>query len=102
MYCNVPVPPFAVTATCPFAKPKHVTSVGKALEITGAGASTTIAFAVVVHPVDVLMLGESYHNDHHHNPSSINFGVRWFEIDPVYYVILLFEKLGIVKRTVSA
>ena len=53
-------------------------------------------------PLDILMLGESYHNDHHRNPSSINFGVRWFEIDPVYYVILLFEKLGIVKITVSA
>jgi stearoyl-CoA desaturase (delta-9 desaturase) len=50
-------------------------------------------------PVDILMLGESYHNDHHHNPSNINFGVRWFEIDPVYYVILLFQKLGIVQKT---
>ncbi|RAJ80246.1 stearoyl-CoA desaturase (delta-9 desaturase) [Chitinophaga dinghuensis] len=37
--------------------------------------------------VDVLMLGESYHNNHHKHPSSINFGKRWFEIDPVYYII---------------
>ncbi len=50
-------------------------------------------------PVDVIMLGESYHNDHHKYPSAINFGVKWYEIDPVYYIILLFEKLGIVKRT---
>jgi stearoyl-CoA desaturase (Delta-9 desaturase) len=50
-------------------------------------------------PVDFLMLGESYHNDHHHNPSSINFGVRWYEVDPVYYVILLLEKLRVVRRT---
>ena len=50
-------------------------------------------------PLDVFMLGEGYHNDHHQHPSSSNFGVRWFEIDPVYYIILLFQKLGIVKIT---
>jgi stearoyl-CoA desaturase (delta-9 desaturase) len=48
-------------------------------------------------PVDVLMLGESYHNDHHHDASSINFGKRWFEIDTIYYIILLFNALGIVR-----
>jgi stearoyl-CoA desaturase (delta-9 desaturase) len=47
--------------------------------------------------VDVLMLGESYHNNHHKHPSSINFGYRWHEIDPIYPVILLFNKLGVVK-----
>ena len=47
--------------------------------------------------VDFLMLGESYHNNHHKRASSINFGYRWHEIDPVYYVILLFKKLGIVQ-----
>ncbi len=49
--------------------------------------------------VDLLMLGESYHNNHHKHPSAINFGVRWHEIDPVYPIILLFEKLGIIKRS---
>jgi stearoyl-CoA desaturase (Delta-9 desaturase) len=48
-------------------------------------------------PVDILMLGESYHNNHHKYASSINFGVRWFEIDPVYYIIRLFDFAGIVK-----
>ncbi|MFB6457164.1 acyl-CoA desaturase [Chitinophaga sp. Hz27] len=47
--------------------------------------------------VDVLMLGESYHNNHHKHPSSVNFGRRWFEIDPVYYVIRLFEWLRVIK-----
>jgi len=47
--------------------------------------------------IDVLMLGESYHNNHHKRPSSINFGFRWHEMDPVYPVILLFKKLGIVR-----
>lgn len=47
--------------------------------------------------VDVLMLGESYHNNHHKNPSSINFGKRWHEVDPVYPVILLLKWLGIIR-----
>lgn len=48
-------------------------------------------------PVDFLMLGESYHNNHHKYASSVNFGVKWFEIDPVYYIILLFNFLGIIQ-----
>ncbi|SHM65150.1 stearoyl-CoA desaturase (delta-9 desaturase) [Chitinophaga jiangningensis] len=47
--------------------------------------------------VDVLMLGESYHNNHHKHPSSINFGKRWFEIDPSYYIIKLLAFLRIIK-----
>ena len=47
--------------------------------------------------VDILMLGESYHNNHHKRPSAINFGVRWHEIDPVYPVILFFNWLGIIQ-----
>ena len=47
--------------------------------------------------VDILMLGESYHNNHHKRPSAINFGVRWHEIDPVYPVILLFNWLHIIR-----
>jgi stearoyl-CoA desaturase (delta-9 desaturase) len=52
-------------------------------------------------PVDVLMLGESYHNDHHSHASSINFGSRWWEIDPVYYVIRVFNAMGIVQLKAS-
>lgn len=49
-------------------------------------------------PVDFLMLGESYHNNHHKFPSRINFGgVRWHEIDPVYPVILLLNGFSIIK-----
>ena len=33
--------------------------------------------------IDVLMLGESYHNNHHRRPSAINFGFKWHEIDPM-------------------
>ena len=48
-------------------------------------------------PIDVLMLGEAYHNNHHKFPGSINFGVKWNEIDPIYFTILLFHKLRIVR-----
>ena len=48
-------------------------------------------------PVDFLMLGESYHNNHHKFGSRPNFGVRWFEIDPVYPFILLFDKMRIIR-----
>jgi len=47
--------------------------------------------------IDLLMLGESYHNNHHKRPSAVNFGVRWHELDPVYPVILLLHKLGVIK-----
>jgi stearoyl-CoA desaturase (delta-9 desaturase) len=47
--------------------------------------------------IDVFMLGESYHNNHHKRPSSVNFGKRWHEIDPIYPVIRLMAWLHIVK-----
>jgi stearoyl-CoA desaturase (Delta-9 desaturase) len=47
--------------------------------------------------IDVIMLGESYHNNHHKRPSAINFGKRWHEIDPVYFVIRLMAKLHIIR-----
>jgi len=49
--------------------------------------------------VDFLMLGESYHNNHHKRPSSVNFGVKWHEIDPVYPVILLMNWLHVIRIT---
>ena len=32
------------------------------------------------------------HNNHHANPTSINNGVKWYEIDTAYYVIRLIRK----------
>jgi stearoyl-CoA desaturase (delta-9 desaturase) len=47
--------------------------------------------------IDFLMLGESYHNNHHKYPSAINFGKRWHEIDPIYPVIRLFALIGVIQ-----
>lgn len=53
--------------------------------------------AVNLLPVDFLMLGESYHNNHHKRASHPNFGIRKFELDPVYPFIKLFNAVGIIK-----
>ena len=47
--------------------------------------------------LDLLMMGEAYHNNHHKNPSSINFGFRWYELDPSYLVIRFFNMLKIIR-----
>ncbi|MCU0372737.1 MAG: acyl-CoA desaturase [Ignavibacteria bacterium] len=48
-------------------------------------------------PLDVLMLGENYHNNHHKYPSSANFGVKWYEIDPLFYGMKVLSFLRIIK-----
>lgn len=47
--------------------------------------------------VDIFMLGESYHNNHHKHPSAVNFGKRWHELDPVYPLIRLLAWLRVIK-----
>ncbi|MGE7776404.1 acyl-CoA desaturase [Chitinophaga sp. NPDC101104] len=47
--------------------------------------------------LDIFMLGESYHNNHHKRPSSVNFGFRWHELDPVYPVIKLLAWLRVIR-----
>jgi len=48
-------------------------------------------------PVDFLMMGESYHNNHHKYGSRPNFGgIRWHEIDPSYQVIRLLDFIGVI------
>ena len=47
-------------------------------------------------PCDLLMLGESLHNNHHNNPKS-NFADKWYEFDPVYPVIYILDKLRVIK-----
>lgn len=52
-------------------------------------------------PVDVLMMGEGYHNNHHKHPARPNFGSKWFEFDPSYPFILFMKWTGIVKINTS-
>jgi stearoyl-CoA desaturase (delta-9 desaturase) len=47
--------------------------------------------------VDVLMMGEAYHNNHHKSPSSSNFGFKWYEVDPTYFIMRCLNRLKIIK-----
>ena len=54
-------------------------------------------------PFDFLMMGEGYHNNHHKHGSRANFGgVRWHEIDPTYYIMLVLDKVKIIKLKKSS
>ncbi|MDA1314767.1 MAG: acyl-CoA desaturase [Acidobacteria bacterium] len=46
--------------------------------------------------IAVLTLGEGWHNNHHHYPGSTRQGFYWWEFDFTYYVLWLFERLGLV------
>jgi stearoyl-CoA desaturase (delta-9 desaturase) len=48
-------------------------------------------------PIDLIMLGEGLHNNHHRMSLRANFAQKWFEFDPTYVIILLFDKLGIIQ-----
>jgi stearoyl-CoA desaturase (delta-9 desaturase) len=47
--------------------------------------------------IDFLMLGELFQNNHHHAGARPNFAAKWWEFDPVYPVIKVFNKLGMIK-----
>lgn len=54
--------------------------------------------SVNIMPVDIFMMGEGYHNNHHKFGGRPNFGgIKWHEIDPVYICIKIFSWVGIVK-----
>jgi stearoyl-CoA desaturase (Delta-9 desaturase) len=48
-------------------------------------------------PIDFLMMGESYHNNHHKFGGRANFGIKWHEFDPTYPVIKLLSFMKIIK-----
>ena len=48
-------------------------------------------------PVDLLMLGEGLHNNHHRNAGNANFAWKRFEFDPVFLVIRLLSFMKVIK-----
>ena len=48
-------------------------------------------------PFDFLMWGESYHNNHHKNSSSANFGVKWHEVDITFLIIRVLNAVGCIQ-----
>lgn len=50
-------------------------------------------------PVDLLFVGEAYHNNHHKYPGRANNATRWFEFDLTYHIMLLMQRLHIIRMT---
>ena len=48
-------------------------------------------------PVDFLMMGELYQNNHHQAPNQGNFAHRWFEMDLGHLIAFLLQKLHIIQ-----
>lgn len=44
----------------------------------------------------LISFGEGFHNNHHAYPQSARFGIKWYEFDVSWYLIVLFRKLGLV------
>ena len=48
-------------------------------------------------PIDFLMMGELFQNNHHKSPNAPNFSRKWFEVDPTYPVMKLLHAIGIIE-----
>lgn len=48
-------------------------------------------------PIDIIMLGEFFQNNHHKKPNDVNFAQRKFELDPSYFVIKVLGWMRIIK-----
>ncbi len=44
----------------------------------------------------LLTLGEGWHNNHHHHAHLARQGLRWWEIDVSWYVLVVLEKLHVI------
>lgn len=48
-------------------------------------------------PVELFMMGEGFHNNHHKHGGDPNFAKKWFEIDPTYQVIRVLNFIGVIQ-----
>ncbi len=48
-------------------------------------------------PWDVFMMGEGLHNNHHKFPASPNFGQKWYEFDPTWWIMRLLALVGVIQ-----
>jgi stearoyl-CoA desaturase (Delta-9 desaturase) len=48
-------------------------------------------------PVDILFLGEAFHNNHHKHPGRPNNAVKWFEVDMGYLFIRLMHNMRMIR-----
>lgn len=50
--------------------------------------------------VAIIASGEGWHNNHHADPASATNRRKWWELDPVYWVIRSLEVVGLAKNVV--
>jgi stearoyl-CoA desaturase (delta-9 desaturase) len=46
----------------------------------------------------LLAFGEGWHNNHHAFPTSARHGLRWWQIDVTWWVVVLLRRLGVVRN----
>lgn len=45
-----------------------------------------------------LSFGEGFHNNHHAFPKSAKLGLKWYEFDLGWYIILFFKKINLIQN----
>lgn len=48
-------------------------------------------------PVDLIFIGDAYHNNHHKFPGRIKNSHKWFEIDLIFRITCVLQKLNVVQ-----
>lgn len=53
-------------------------------------------------PLDVFMMGEGLHNNHHTHASRANFSTKWWEFDPTWPIIRALDAVGVIRLRKAA
>ena len=48
-------------------------------------------------PLDVLFVGEAYHNNHHKHPTRANNAMKWYELDLTYLIMKGMHAVGLIQ-----
>jgi stearoyl-CoA desaturase (delta-9 desaturase) len=75
---------------------QHVTwSVNSVCHVWGARPFNSSDHSANNLAVALLSLGEGWHNNHHAFPTSARHGLRWYQFDPSYLIIVTMNRLGL-------
>jgi stearoyl-CoA desaturase (delta-9 desaturase) len=75
---------------------QHVTwSINSVCHVWGDRPFRTADYSTNNFPIAILSLGEGWHNNHHAFPTSARHGLRWWQFDATYVVIMAMKRLGL-------